>query len=148
MASLPTVIRTTLEGTASLTALLTGGIYDAGELGRLGLTPDTAGLYTGDILNPCAVIRWRGTSPFGPHFSPQSQRQFFEVYLYQDDGYATIDSALLIVKQTLHRTQYTADNKRLCWVNWAQDSGELMADELGFAALKTARFEVIYTEEL
>lgn len=148
MASIGTVIRQALEGSAPLTAVLTGGIFDASELGRQGLLPSTTGLYSGQVLNPCAIIRWGDTNTFGPHYAPQSERAFFEVYVYEDDGYASIDTAIRLIKQTLHRTAYTADNQRLNWVNWIHNSSELDAPELGGAAMKFARFELIFTEEL
>lgn len=148
MASISAVVRVALENTSALTTLLTGGIFDASELGRLGLSPSTSGLYNGDVLKPCAVIRWRATNPYGPHYGPQSQRRSVEIYVYEDDGYNTIESALYLIKQTLHRTQLDADNGGLWWVNWTYTSGELDAPELGNAAMQFARFEVIYTEEL
>ena len=146
MASIGTVIRQALEASATLTAVLTGGIYDASELGRQGLTPDATGLYTGQVLNPCAIIRGRGANPFGPHYTAdnRSERAFFEIYFYEDNGFVNVDNALNLTKKLLDRSQHTADNGSIWWVNWVNDSGELDAPEYGAAAMKFSRYELIY----
>lgn len=142
MASIQTALRQTLEGHTPLTMILTGGIFDAGELGRQGLRPDTAGLYNGQALNPCAVIRWRGAAEFRPHFA--AEKRYFEIYFYEDDGNLNIEEALRLTKNLLHRNQIEADNGGLWWVNWVSDFGEFTAPELGGAAANLSRYEVIY----
>lgn len=147
MATLSTTIRQTLEADATLTAILTGGIFDAAELDKNGLNASISGLYTNEQLNPCLVIRWRGAIPYGPHYTAdrRSERQFFELYFYEENGNANIDAAIRRCKLLLDRTQRTADNVGLCWVNWVNDMGEGVADELGGASMNFSRYEVMYT---
>lgn len=145
MPTIQAALRQTLEAHSPLTALLTGGIFDAAELGRQGLRPDTPNLYDGQVLKPCAVIRWRGAAEFRPHYA--AEKRFFEIYFYEDDGHATIEDALRLTKKLLHRAQLEADNGGLWWVNWVSDSGEFTASEMGGASAIFSRYEVIYLRE-
>lgn len=90
---------TRMEADATLMAILTGGVYTAGELGFEGITRETAaGAFDADLyLKPAALVRQRGLVPDGMVEDDVDQdtsvRQVVEVYLYQDTGYASIDLA-------------------------------------------------------
>lgn len=85
-----------------LMALLTGGVYEAGQLGVAGISRDvTATKPAFDAkgrLLPVAVVRQRDPVPDGAIHEPDSQiysaAQVVEIYLYQDTGYDKIDEAL------------------------------------------------------
>ena len=145
MAIIHAALRETLEGNSELTTVLTGGIFDADNLDRTGLRPDTPTLYSGHLLKPCAVIRWRGATQFRPHYA--AEKRNFEIYFYQDSGNTTVEEALRLTKKLLHRAQLEADNGGLWWVNWVSDSGEFKASEMGGASAIFSRYEVIYLRE-
>lgn len=144
MATLRNVIRTTLEGNAGLTALLTGGIYDASELPREGLTPtNTAAAFDANgRLKPTAILRWRGAAPTETEPIGE-ERRFVEIYVYQDQGYEVIDSAIALIKPLLHRQEFSADGLRFVSLRWAGDLGEMVADELQSASMNRSRYEVV-----
>ncbi|MBZ0315180.1 MAG: hypothetical protein K8L91_02085 [Anaerolineae bacterium] len=145
MAIIHTAVWQTLEAHSPLTTLLTGGIFDAADLGRQGLQPDTPHLYRGHLLKPCAVIHWRGAAEFRPHYA--AEKRTFEIHFYQDSGTTTIGEALRLTKKLMHRAQIEADNGGLWWVNWVSDSSEFTAAELGGASAKFSRYEAIYLRE-
>lgn len=97
-------------GAGGVATLLTGGIYDWDETGRLGISRDntaTADAFdTNGKVKPCALLKTRSEQPDGPIDDPapaQSVREMLELYLYQDDGYATIESAADRAWSLLHR---------------------------------------------
>lgn len=145
MATIQAAVRTLIESESQIINLLTGGVFDAAELGRVGLSPNTPGLYdAASRLKPAAVIRWRGAAQYGPHFA--GERRFFEIYIYEDDGNAIIEEVKRLLKNLLHRRMVTADGGGLWWINWISDFGEMFREtELGGAAADFCRFEVIYT---
>src|SRR5512133_2586310 len=132
MTTLRDAFRLALEGDTAFATPLTGGIYDASELPPEFLTPSqTPSAWDSDgILKPCAVIRWRNEQPFGPHF--HSERTFAEVYVYQVSGTAIVEAAILRAKNLLHRSQLTATDYGLRWLNWV-GGGDVPAPELGNA---------------
>ncbi len=146
MASLQDTIRLALEGDATLTAILTGGIFDASELDREGLSLGDV-QDTNNKVKPCAVLRWRGSNPTGPTDRLNAEARFLEVYLYEDMGTVNIEAARRRIKQLLHRQSFLATNFGLVWLRWAGDQGEFSADELGGASADMARFEVTLTRK-
>lgn len=92
--------KTRMAADTTLMAILTGGVYAAGDLGPEGLTRDTApsAFDASGFLKPCAVVRERALVPDGWVHDQESQaasaRQIVEVWLYQDRGFDKIDSAL------------------------------------------------------
>lgn len=144
MTSFQATVRGELEADTTLTTILSGGIFDATELDRVGLSLFDAIKDSIGKLKPCAVIRWRGDHPNGPHFNGQDR--FFEIYLYEDVGYTNINSAKERIFQLLHRTHRTADNVGIGWINFVSgDPGEFVATELGNASGGVMKFQVIYT---
>lgn len=93
--------------TATLMTILTGGIYTSGELGPLGITRDTAaGAFDSDgFLLPCALVKEATivtTADVTDYMAQvQSARQRVEIWLYQDRGYAALDSARARIRTLL-----------------------------------------------
>lgn len=92
-------VATRMTSDATLVAILTGGVFKAGTVGRLGITRDTApGAFNGVALKPCALVKQRGLIP---DFEIQdfderhaSATQVIEVWLYEDSGFSNIDAAM------------------------------------------------------
>lgn len=89
--SLSDDIKTALQASVPLMALLTGGVFnDVEEISR----QNTAGAFdaTTKELKPCALIKLPNEVPSGP-FST-SVRTTFVIYFYQRQGYDVIDPAM------------------------------------------------------
>lgn len=125
-------LRTYLEAIGALTTILTGGIYDASELDRLGYRLFEANTDSRGRLQPAMVIRWRSGSPFGPHYD--SERQTVELWYYDFSGRDNITAAMRVVYNNLHRQLVTATNFGLCWYEWNGNRGEFMDEALGNAS--------------
>jgi len=140
-------IRQTLETDATLTGILTGGIYDASELPQDGLTPNAAPSAFdsfGRVL-PCAVIRFRDMSE--TEIVGRSRRRFFEIYAYQNIGMDQVDAALARCRALLHpHQQYTTDGGQVYFTHWVDSVGDLTADELDGAAMGRSRYYINYFE--
>lgn len=98
--SIETDFQTRMEADAPLMAILTGGVYVSGELGPLGINrTDAPDAFDGNgYLLPCALVRER---PLVPDLEVNdyleqvaSATQVVEIYIYQDRGYGSIDTAL------------------------------------------------------
>ncbi len=148
MATLKDAVRTTLEGDATLSAILTGGVYDASEVERDGVTADNVQRDANGRVKPFAVLRWRGSAPdfvLGTH---EAERRYLEVWLYEDTGYTNIDAAERRIKTLLHRKTFAdTDNEGLAWARWVHDLGESSADELGGASASMSRYEIVLTRK-
>jgi len=91
-------VKTVLEADATLTGLLTGGIYLRTEISR----QNTPGAFDANgEIRPCCLINLESEAPAGP-FEDSSQ-VFFRVFFYERFGYATIDAARERVYTLLHR---------------------------------------------
>jgi hypothetical protein len=88
-----------MEADATLTAILTGGVYEAGEVGLEGITRETTpAAFSGGYLLPCSLVRQRDLVPDGivedDIEQDTSVRIVVEVWLYEDRGYTNIDAAI------------------------------------------------------
>lgn len=98
--SIESTVATYLEADATLMATLTGGVYTSAEVGREGITRGTASeaFGTDGYLKPCALVKQRGPVPDGMLVEQgdpaASFTQVVEIYLYEDSGYSSIDTAL------------------------------------------------------
>ena len=92
--------KTRMDSDAALLAILTGGVFVAGSLGLLGITRETAAAAfdSNGYLKPCALVRQRqlvaDLQVADLLAQAASATQVIEVYVYQDSGYTSIDSAL------------------------------------------------------
>ena len=146
MASFRDTLQTRLTSDATLMALLTGGVLDPADLpqdgGGAGSVPRNT---DGVTIKPFAILRG------GPDGSYQGEdrilsagAEFWEVYLYQDVGYGTIDQAVGRIKTLLHDTYITADDRAIAHVLYTFTSADLVADELGGCPMKLCRYQVIH----
>jgi hypothetical protein len=88
-----------MTGDTALMAILTGKVYNT-TTGRSGINRDDTPLaFSNGFLLPCAYVRQRGQIPQNFISDPiprvLSVAQVVEIYLYEDTGYASIDSATL-----------------------------------------------------
>lgn len=144
MATLRNVFRTTLEADATLTALLTGGIFDSSELDYSGEGAMQAPRESDGVqLKPHAVIRWKGSISIGPGIKVGGEAETVEVYVYQDVDYDVIESAIIRMKYLLDDVYLTADNRALAHVNKDFMSADIPAEELGMASSRFVRFTII-----
>lgn len=87
-----------MTGDATLMAILTGGVFQAGNVGVEGISRETTPTaFSGGFLLPCALVRQRALVPDGIVEDDIAQdtgfRQVVEIWLYEDRGYTSIDSA-------------------------------------------------------
>lgn len=149
MATMKEAVRAVLTGDATLMALATGGVHDHDTVGRRGLTRET--LMTAGVvaIKPAIYINWTTEAPFGVRQATlQAERLFFEVYFYQDSGYATIVSMRKRVKALLNYqpTQYNSPaNEWMHDIRWAGDLLEMKDEELGGVSMERTRYEVLVT---
>jgi len=143
MATIPNALRTYLEADATLTGILTGGIWDAAELDREGLTVSDASYDSIGRLLPTAVIRWRGESPFGWHYT--GERRTCEIYLYEHVGWTNIEAAKKRLKELLHRVQVPSD-ELITEFRFLTSMGEFYAEDLS-APADMLRFQVVYVRQ-
>ncbi|MEQ8673300.1 MAG: hypothetical protein RIC84_08795 [Aggregatilineales bacterium] len=148
MATIRTALLAKLEGDATLTGILTGGVWDASEVDRRGVTPREA-VYEADgvRLKPLAVVRWR--SAVSTEIVQISERRFFEIYFYEDYGYVKIETAKRRVKALLHRELLPVAGEGTYFTVWVDDLGERVMEEedvFGGASMDMSRFYIIYTD--
>lgn len=147
MATLRATVKSTLTNDEDWEELLTGGTFDAADFDREGMSLDNIPTVSGGVrIDPFAVIRWRSSNPFGP-FPVSAEQQSFEVYIYDDLGYTTIEQAVSLAKSLLHDVYLTADDRALAHVIYTFISGEVPADELGGAPCQFIRFSVNHIRE-
>lgn len=106
MADYSTLIESMLESSIPLAALATGGIYSTDTIGRLGITrANLPGAFTNGLIKPTIVVRERSSTPTGEITDEANQvismRTVVEIWLYQDTGYATIQSMKQLVYNLL-----------------------------------------------
>ncbi|MFA4973746.1 MAG: hypothetical protein WC683_14135 [bacterium] len=103
MTAIRDAIKVILEadtGAGGFATVLTGGVYDWDETGRLGISRENTATSTAfdanKRLKPCALIRTRSQEPDGFIADPTPVRSIIEtveLWLYQVDGYETIEDA-------------------------------------------------------
>lgn len=145
MALLIDALRTTLEADATFTGPLTGGVYDASELGKDGSLPTSVFDSRGRIA-PCVIIRWRGASP--STISKFTEQRYAELWFYAEGttGRVAIETAKARAKTLLHEQLLsgvtgTGGN----YLEWISDQGEFAAEEYQNAAADMSRYLVKYS---
>jgi hypothetical protein len=152
MATLHEDVKTDIA--AATSAILTGGIFDSNEIygddsvdGGGYQWANEQGLFTdGVTLVPHGIIRWSDSNAYQiEHPKLRAEREFFEIYLYQDTGYATIDAAKVAIKAAIHDKKYrSSSDKGLAHVLYTFFSKELKAQEYQYKPMKLIRFGVIW----
>jgi len=97
------VVVAALQGDATLGTLLTGGVYDQLVVGEISRQKTPAAFDAFKELKPCALVMGESSTPWGPMHD--SGRVYFLVWLYQQHGAQTIESARTRVYKLLHRKQ-------------------------------------------
>ena len=132
-----------LSGDSILSAILTGGWWDAETLPRQGISMSNAPKSSDGVsIAPFGVIRQRGMTDEGIR-DLNAERGSVEFYIYADKGYALIEGAITRLKVLLHRGVLTSSDVSLAHFQFTFVSGELMADEIGNVPFKFCRFSLI-----
>jgi hypothetical protein len=127
-----TNIKTVLEADGTLTAIATGGIYDYDEIGRTGInrTSAPAAFDSNELIKPCILIKLRSDIPDGALMDDALQyvtsRQIYEIWLYQDTGFDSIDAMIARVFVLLHGVQIAGTFQ----VHWLGDATPFRDDEI------------------
>lgn len=140
MATLAEAVTTLLNGDATLSALLTGGVFNAESFSFDGGGADEAPYESNGILiQPFAVVRFREADVVNP-VKVGAEMQSVEVYIYDNVGYDTIESALSQIKSLLNFIDVVADDRSLAYFQCTHISSEIDAPELGNVPCKFIRF--------
>ena len=145
MIDIENALETLLDADATLTALLTGGIYARNTLGKVGLDPNNSvcsGAYALDdgfnALQPCLVIRVRSEVPDGERVDVPSQTAsvttVVEFYLYDETSYTSIGSArnriyALLQNKTLNGIGVMTLVNRLQYYDESLDDAATLKDD-------------------
>lgn len=145
----PQTLKAYLMADATLTAILTGGVFVWDDLGREGLTPSNIQREADGVrIKPTAVIRMRGSQPQAdaPVSDPPAEGQFFDVWFYGESD-AVVSQAARRCKVLLNRrvVGVTNEPRGLNYVMWVDDTGEFTADELEGAPANRSRYSVVFT---
>lgn len=138
-----TVFKQTLQDDPTLSALLYGGIYDAQDFGREGLSMDNVPRIVEDspLIAPFAVIRWTTSTELLRTIGAATQT--VEVYVYDDQGYRTIDRAISRIIVLLNDVYLETSDRAFVHVRHSgYVSTQMAADELAYAPFQFTRFLV------
>ncbi len=108
-------VKALVDGDATISGLLTGGVHVKETVGRLGITRESvpSAFDASGFLLPCMLIRERtrtrdmAVTEIEPSLHLLSQNVTVELYLYQDTDYDTIYSVMDLLIPLLHGTQLT-----------------------------------------
>lgn len=131
-------IKDYLEADATLTGLLTGGIYAVPEISRQD-TPDAFDA-NGEI-EPCGLVKLETEGQFGPYEEAGgiSARLYVAVFFYQRTGYDVIDPALARTRTLLHKQNLSTSG---VWeISWVDDVMDQEDEALG-CAMSMSRYMV------
>jgi hypothetical protein len=137
---------------SATTAILTGGIFDSNEIYADNDTDgggydwaNGQGLFTNGVtLKPHGILRWGENNAYQVD-SPKlaAEREFLEIYLYDNASYSTIDAAKVAIKTALHDQIYYPSDRGLAHLQYVFFSRELKAPEYQYKPMKFLRFSVI-----
>jgi len=140
MANLNETLVTLLSDDATLSALLTGGIHNAEDFSSNGGGSDEIPRKANGVqVNPFAIVRFKSIDPKGPYLIG-GELQSIEIYVYDNIGYVTIESAISRMKVLLHNKYIDADDRSLVFLIMGHISGEGNAEEHGNIPFKFIRF--------
>lgn len=137
MASRENLFATRMEADATLMAILTGGVYEAGEVGVEGISREnTPGAFSDGYLRPAALVRQRTLAPdfivYDEIEQDTSVRQVVEIWLYEDSGYTNLDlaSARLFVLFQGYQFSDSFPAQLINQIDRARDEGALKGRSL------------------
>jgi hypothetical protein len=132
------------------TAVLTGGIYDWNETGRMGINGSnvaTASAFNGPTLRPCALIKFRGWNAGGGIVDEANQVYSafgtLEVYVYDEQDIDVIETAVGRIASALSESKPASG----ITCQWRGQSGEMQAEELNGAAMMIMYFRLLTVKE-
>jgi hypothetical protein len=132
------------------TDVLTGGIYDWNETGRMGITGGnvaTSDAFDGPLLSPCALIKFRGWNVGGGIVDEANQIYSafgtLEVYIYNESDIDVIETAIDRIATALSEKKVATG----VTCQWRGQSGEMQAEELNGAAMMIMYFRLLTIKE-
>lgn len=135
--SVRTVVKDLLEADGTIATLLTGGVYATREISR----ELTAAVFDANSeLQPAALVKLGPDTAIGP--DEIGSQQLVDIYLYERDGFTTIDQALARVYSLLHRQKIGDASDRIYEARHVQDIPD-QEDAALNCSLALARYEVI-----
>lgn len=140
MATLREAVVTRMTSDGTLTALLTGSIFNAEDFSFDGGGADEIPRAANgvDVL-PFAIVRFKASNHYGP-LLVQGELQSVEIYVYDNVGYVTIDAAISRIKALFHFTEVSANDRQLAFFLTTHISGEMDAPEFGGIPCQFIRF--------
>jgi len=140
MAKLREAVVTLLTSDATLSALLTGGVFNAEDFSFDGGGADEIPYAVDGItIKPFAIVRFQESTTIAP-VKVRAELQSVEIYVYANVAYVTIDSAISRIKTLLNFKDVVADDRDLAYLHDPFTSKEFDAPEIGGASCKFVRF--------
>ena len=140
MATLREAVVNLLLADSTLSALLTGGVFNAEDFSFDGGGADEIPRAANGVhILPFAIVRFQDSTTVFP-LKARAELQSVEVYVYDNVGFTTIDTAIARIKTLLNFTDVTADDRSLAYLHEPFTSKELDAPELAGVACKFVRF--------
>jgi len=137
MTTIAQSIKSLLAADSSLTALVTGGIYAAEDIGEITRQSAPAAFDANKEILPCLLIKVDGEADIPPHRT--GSRMMVSIFGYQRSGHATIVAALDKVYVDLHRQKLSG--QRVWEVRHANDIHD--EEDQGLqCSMDVSRFEV------
>lgn len=131
-------LKTLLENDVVLMGILTGGVYDRGEISRVN-TPQAFSA-VGEIL-PCCLITLSARTPNLSDI-PGASDQYFTIYFYQQVGYSSIDAAMDRVFELLDGQSLGLSSGFNYEIIHANDLGDSYDDALG-CSMNFSRYKAV-----
>lgn len=134
--TLRSVVKTAIEGDGTLAALLTGGVHAVTEISR----EEASGAFDANgEIQPCALVKLPSEFSDGP--LSMTGRQALDIYIYERQGYATIDQCLDPLRALLHRQKIGAAADKIFEVRHTDDVKDQRDIATGWS-LHLSRFEI------
>lgn len=143
MAELQAATLSALVADATLSALATGGVYDAQTLGRKELEISDLQVGTNPMIQPAVFIRWTTETPMPPDVI-EVYDAYCEIFFYQHEGYDIIRQMRARVYELLHRNRVTIDGPGPAYhfgFNWAGSVLESEDESLAGASMERDRYQ-------
>lgn len=147
MTELFDLVMTTLTTDVTLTALLTGGVYDEDDVpSRLGITPSDFPDEIRDAngrIKPFAWIVWHESFENRRSEPLDEERQVLDVYVVSDFGYDSIRAAVARVKEIMHRHSWVVSDYKFAWSRHYSTMRGQSAKDFLFAPFIGVAFEFV-----
>lgn len=131
-----------LTADVTLMGILSGGLYDANEVGEISRQNTPEAFDANSELKPCGLMRMGSPTSFGPY--TYSARSGMSLLFYERAGYANTEAARERVYTLLHESKLTpAGETAGCWViRWTDDVLQ-QEDTALKASLELSRYEAV-----